>query len=58
VQAEQEAVVQEQAGVVSEWVSRRFDGRTEENNDKSVRVVRGAVALYKRGTFRNLARNN
>jgi hypothetical protein len=45
VQAKHDAVGQEQAGVVSEWVSGHFDGKTEENNDKSVRVVRGAVAL-------------
>ena len=45
MQAKEEAVVQEQAGVVSEWVSQHFDGRTEENNDKSVRVVRVAAAL-------------
>ena len=45
MQAKQEAVGQEQAGVVSEWVSRHFDVRTEENNDKSVRVVHGAASL-------------
>jgi hypothetical protein len=51
VQAKQEAVGQEQAGVVSERVFRHFDGRTEENNAKYVKVLQ-------RGTFGNLARNN